>query len=289
MITIISAVAGGIGVLLAGNVPWAAVLAPLNLRFVPSVPWAVAPMVAYLWIYWKYVTGVVGAPATAGRRRVYARANRVSRSVWPIALLTGVAGFAALIAFVRVMARVATLPSSAPITAPAGMPSASMFVLLVVGSVVAGVTEEVGFRGYMQTPLEHRFGLSAAVLISGVAFGLLHFPNHPHHVLIMLPYYIAVSALYGAITSATNSIFPALVLHTVGDVWSLTRLWLTGAPEWQAVTPAQQISATGIDGSFVLASLALVTFSAATVWLFLQTRRLARNRVSEHWRVLGIG
>ena len=36
----------------------------------------------------------------------------------------------------------------------------------------------------------------------------------------MLPYYVAVTAVYGGITAAANSILPALVLHTVGDVWS---------------------------------------------------------------------
>jgi membrane protease YdiL (CAAX protease family) len=237
-------------------------------------------MGAYLWIYWKYVTGGLGSPWTAVRRREYARANRISATVWPIALLTGLVGFAALIAFVRVMARVVILPSSAPITLPPGMSSASMFILLVMGSVVAGVTEEVAFRGYMQTPLERRFGLAAAILIPGVAFGVLHFPNHPRHVVVMLPYYIAVTAVYGGVTSAANSIVPALVLHTVGDVWSLTRLWMTGAPEWQAATPSQQIWTTGVDRSFVVAVLALIGVSAATVWLYTETLKRARDQAT---------
>jgi len=74
-----------------------------------------------------------------------------------------------------------------------------MFMLLVMGSVVAGVTEEVAFRGYMQTPLERRFGLTAAIFIPGIAFGILHFPNHSRDVLVMLPYYVAVTAVYGGI------------------------------------------------------------------------------------------
>jgi membrane protease YdiL (CAAX protease family) len=268
---VISAVAVGMGVLLAGNLPWAVLFAPLNLRFATSAPWAVVPMSAYLWIYWKYVTGGLGSPRTAVWRREYARANRVPGTVWPIALLTGVLGFAALIAFVRALARLVILPSSAPITTPPGMSSTSMFVLLVMGSVVAGVTEEVAFRGYMQTPFERRFGLATAILIPGVTFGLLHFPNHPRHVVVMLPYYVAVTAVYGGITSATNSILPALVLHTVGDVWSLTRLWVTGAPEWQATTPSQLIWTTGVDRGFVVAVLALVSLSASTVWLCTRT------------------
>jgi hypothetical protein len=87
----------------------------------------------------------------------------------------------------------------------------------------------------------------------------------------MLPYYVAVTAVYGGITSATNSILPALVLHVVGDVWSLTRLWLTGAAEWQSATPSEPIWTTGVDRGFVVAVLALVSLSAATVWLCTRT------------------
>ena len=92
----------------------------------------------------------------------------------------------------------------------------------------------------------------------------------------MLPYYTAVTAVYGGITSAANSILPALGLHTVGDVWSLTRQWLTGVPEWQVGTPVQTIWSTGIDNGFVVAVLALVALSAATVWLCNETAKLAR-------------
>ena len=157
------------------------------------------------------------------------------------------------------------------------MPPVTIFVLLLMGSVVAGVTEEAGFRGYMQGPIERRFGLAAAILINGVAFGLLHFPNHPAHVFTMLPYYIAVSAVYGGITSAANSILPALALHAGGDVWSLTRLWVTGTPEWQiAAEPKRLVWDTGVDVSFLLAIVALVVFAAFATWLCSETARLTR-------------
>ena len=76
MLIIIKAITVGIGVLLAGNLPWATLLAPLNLRFITNVPWAVVPMGGYLWIYWKYVTGALGSPSTAMWRRQSARATR---------------------------------------------------------------------------------------------------------------------------------------------------------------------------------------------------------------------
>ena len=131
-----------------------------------------------------------------------------------------------------------------------------------MSSIVGGVTEQAAFRGYMQGPLERRYGLAAAILVSGTAFGLQHFPNHPADMLLMLPYYIAVSAVYGGLTWAANSILPALVLHSGGDVISLSRLWLTGRPEWQLL-PSQPalVRETGIDAGFVFAGAALVVLA----------------------------
>jgi membrane protease YdiL (CAAX protease family) len=288
MIIVLGAVGAGIGVLLAGSLPWSAFLAPLNLRVLTIVPWAVVPMAAYLWMYWKYIAGAIGSPDTAAWRHECLRANRVRGDVWAMALFTGVIGFAALLSFVAVMGRLTALPASTPITAPAGMPTVTVFVLLLMGSVVAGVTEEAGFRGYMQGPIERRFGLAVAILVNGVAFGVLHFPNHPAHVLTMLPYYIAVSAVYGGITSAANSILPALVLHAGGDVWSLTRLWVTGTPEWQiAAEPQRLVWDTGVDGSFLLGIAALVVFAAFATWLGVETARLARAEIASTSRRLG--
>ena len=144
-----------------------------------------------------------------------------------------------------------------------------------MASVVAGVTEEAAFRGYMQGPIERRYGLTLAILVNGTAFGLLHFPNHPNHVLTMLPYYIAVAAVYGGLTWAANSILPALVLHAGGDVWSLGRLWITGRPEWQlSPAPVTTIWDTGVDASFLTAVASMIALTGLTIVSYAAVRRL---------------
>jgi membrane protease YdiL (CAAX protease family) len=182
MTTIASAVLAGVGVLLAGSLPWVAVLAPLNLRFAPMVPWAAVPMAIYLWLYWEYVGGRIGSRETAETRRLSLRANPLPSTVWGLALATGLAGFAALLAGLTMMARLAPMPASAALETPAGMPAPTAFLLLVMASIVAGVTEEAGFRGYMQGPIERRYGLAMGLLVNGVMFGVLHFPNHPRSI-----------------------------------------------------------------------------------------------------------
>jgi membrane protease YdiL (CAAX protease family) len=262
-------------VLFAGSLPWIALLAPANLRFGVTVPWAVVPMSAYLWAYWKFIRGDFAASDCTDRYRSALRANPLASDVWVAAILAGFLGFGALLAFVSVMARLVALPESAPLSTPPGMPSLTAFLLLTMSSIVAGVTEEAAFRGYMQTPIERRYGLAPAILVNGTMFGLLHFPNHPDAVLTMLPYYIAVAAVYGGLTWAANSILPALVLHAGGDVWSLGRLWVTSRPEWQMSTSQPTlIRDTGVDGSFLIAVASFVTLAGLTIAAYRAVRRL---------------
>jgi len=276
MTLVVSAVATGVAVLLAGNLPWGVLFAPLNLRFGPVVPWAIVPMACYLWAYWRFIGGRLGSPATAAVRRARLRANPVAAEAWPLAIVTGLVGFGALLALLTVMARVMTMPASAPIPQPAGMPHLTTVALLTMSSVVAGVTEEAGFRGYMQGPIERRYGLLAGILVNGTMFGLLHFPNHPHAVISMLPYYIAVAGVYGGITWATNSILPAVALHVGGDVWSLTRMWATGQAEWQlSSAPKPTVWITGPDTAFIVTVVLLLALAGATVMLCAMLRRLS--------------
>lgn len=272
MPTIASAVLLGIGVLLAGNLLWAPILAPLNLRFFPSVPWAIVPMAIYLCVYWAFISGAIGPRDTAATRRENLRARRLPSLVWASAIVTGLIGFGAVLALTAVMARLIAMPSSQIVTPPA-MPAATAIALLTMASVVAGVTEEAAFRGYMQTPIERQYGLAVALLVNGAMFGLLHFPTHPAAVLVMLPYYIAVAAVYSGLTWATNSILPALALHVGGDIWSLIRLWATGRPEWQRSEAAPPLVwDSGVDAGFLSSIGLCAAFAIAAFVLCRQLR-----------------
>jgi membrane protease YdiL (CAAX protease family) len=274
MTTILTAILTGVVVLLAGNLPWAG-LGAWNLRIGTAVPWAILPMVLYLWAYWRFISGGWSAPVDAARRRADLRANRLPAGVWGASLAAGALGFSALLALLAVAARLVHLPSSSPITTPPDMPLMTAFLLLVMQSIVAGVTEEAAFRGYMQSPIERLYGVTVAILVNGTLFGLLHFSSHPRDVLLMLPYYIAVAAVYGGLTWAADSILPALVLHSAGDIVVLTRWWATGRPEWQlAATPPPLVSEHGIDASFVLTAMSSVVLALLTARAYQAVRNM---------------
>ena len=76
----------------------------------------------------------------------------------------GLLGFGVILALLVLMSRLIALPDAAPITTPAAMPLLTALALLTMQSVVAGVTEEAAFRGYMQSMVAQRHGIVLAIL-----------------------------------------------------------------------------------------------------------------------------
>lgn len=247
----------------AGTIPWA-LLATANQKFVSSVPWAVPVMALYLCFLWRY------AP------RTNLRAHRLSGDVWGAALLAGTLGLWALVLFLGVVNRLVTLPAQ-PTGDLSHIPFVTLVVSLLMGSVVAGVVEEASFRGYMQGPIERRHGPVVAILVTGSLFGFAHF-THPEVTLILMPYYLAVAAIYGALAYLTNSILPSMVLHAGGNVLGYMDLLARGRAEWQAsARPAPLIWETGPDASFWISGAAAIIVGAAAVWAYSALATVARN------------
>ncbi len=261
-------VAGGV-VATAGTLPWA-LLVLANQKVLPAVPWAMLPAAFGLYLFWRYFNGEGWPRATSEARRVSMRANTVSPDAWGGALFAGILGLVALMPFTVMVSRLVRLPAeSQPINTPEAMPAATVLTLLLMASLVAGVVEEAAFRGYMQGPVERRHGFVAAIVASGAVFGAAHYWHHPAAVQPMLPFYVAVAAIYGGLAWATNSILPSIVLHTAGDVFSLTRLWLTGKPEWDLATqPPPLVWDAGPDAAFWGALAALIVLGGAAVWAY---------------------
>ena len=154
------------------------------------------------------------------------------------------------------------------------MPKLTVLSLLLMAAPVAGIVEEGAFRGYMQGPIERRHGLAVAILITGTMFAVAHLD----FTLILWPYYVAVAAIYGTVTYLTESILPAVVLHTGGNLYSNIDLWLRGQAEWQASSgPTALIWTTGADTSFWIWSGTLFIVAAAMAWAYFKLARAAQK------------
>jgi membrane protease YdiL (CAAX protease family) len=269
---IVQAVLIGMFVVIAGTIPRNLVFAA-NLRYYAGVPWAVPVTALYLWVFWRYLKGGGAPESTAEERRTSLRANRVSGHVWAWALLAGGLGIVALVLALRLANRLVALPSQQLPDLPQ-VPEVTVLSLLLMAAPVAGIVEEAAFRGYMQGPIERQYGLAVAILVTGTMFAVAHLD----FTLILWPYYVAVAAIYGTVTYLTNSILPAVVLHTGGNMYSNLDLWLHGQAEWQASSGRSAlIWKTGADASFSISSIALLIVAAAMVWAYIELARAARK------------
>jgi membrane protease YdiL (CAAX protease family) len=193
-----------------------------------------------------------------------------------MALLAGGLGLVAVVLLQGVINRVVTLPQQRHLDV-SPYPLLTVLLWVLMGSVVAGVAEEASFRGYMQGPIERRHGPVIAILVTGSLFGLAHF-THPEVTLILMPYYLAVAAVYGALAYLTNSILPSMVLHAGGNVLGALDLFARGRSEWQASsTPKPLIWDTGADASFWISLVAALIAAAAAVWAYATLASVARK------------
>jgi Type II CAAX prenyl endopeptidase Rce1-like len=158
-------------------------------------------------------------------------------------------------------------------------PIVTVLLWVVTSAVVAGVVEETSFRGYLQRPIERRHGPMVAILVTGTLFGLTHFA-HPEVGVVLLPFYIAVDAVYGGLAYLTDSTLPGMVLHAgqCGNMFSALDLFTRGRSEWQLTPEAKPlIWETGPDAAFSGNLAALLIVSALTVWAYSTLARATRK------------
>ncbi len=93
-----------------------------------------------------------------------------------------------------------------------GAAGPELFAAVVVIGVFAGSAEEVFFRGYMQARLRERWSVPVAVIVTSVAFGLLHL-EWLHAVLAL-----SLGVWLGLITERAGSALPAVAAHVINNV-----------------------------------------------------------------------
>jgi membrane protease YdiL (CAAX protease family) len=256
-------------IVLAGTIPRNLLFAA-NLQVWPAIPWAVPVTGVYLWLFWRYLHGDWPRDDTASERRASLRAHALPARVWAWSLLAGGLGIVSLVLALRVATQFVALPAQTLPPELARVPAITVLSLLLAAAPIAGVIEEAAFRGYMQGPIERRAGLIIAILITGTMFAIAHLD----FTWMLWPYYVAVAAIYGTVTWMTNSILPAIVLHTGGNVYSNLDLWLHGRAEWQTG------SAAGAEGAVLTPAVTLVIVTLATLWAYARLGRAARSRNS---------
>lgn len=202
----------GLLIVAAGLIPWT-LLAQLNARERPDLPWAALATLAYVGILLAWLNGWGPPRRSADRRRQRLR-------LWPQdapdadGLTTGV-----VIVLLGLMYVLWTAISRmSPIPDLSAYPTTTyLWSMFIMGGITAGVVEEVAFRGYMQTGIERRDPQNA-IWITSLVFAASHITQGIGAVLVMGPGLFVASMLYGTLARRTGTILPGIVLHVLGDL-----------------------------------------------------------------------
>jgi len=125
-----------------------------------------------------------------------------------------------------------------------------LFAAVVVFGVIAGVAEEMFFRGYMQTRLVQAWGTPRGVAATAACFGVLHVDIAGVHMVLAF----AMGVYLGFIVERTGSVLPAMVCHVVNNVVYTLQTALGGTVEDRATNG-------------VIAAACALLFALSVAWL----------------------
>jgi membrane protease YdiL (CAAX protease family) len=243
----------------------------LSLAVIPS-PWSVVVMGGILWLYWKYFSGSWWPGSTAETRSKNFRATKLSVAVWKWGLVSTFLFLVIYLSASVLTFRLIKFPAEA--SADYGLdalPVWQAWIIIIMGALVAGICEETGFRGYMQVPLEERYGPAVGITIVSIMFTVFHLGQAwAGPVLFQI---FALSVLLGVLAYASGSLIPVIIGHTIMDIFNFAFWWtdLGGIPE------IQTIAVTGIDPLFITAVVVFGVSIALFFWVARKTMAVRQN------------
>lgn len=214
-------------------------------------PWSIPLMGIFLVFYWKYFTGGWRPKHTKSFRQFCSRDIQLSKSVWKWGITAAVLLFIFLNAALVLTFRIVEFQPETFKTARYlnDVPLWIALAFLIMSSAVAGICEEVGFRGYMQAPLEQKYSSVIAISITSLIFVVVHL--HQAWAGGVLIHIFVVSVMIGYLAYATNSLLPGILAHIGFDIVNFSYWWSDVAGTFSL----KPIGVTGMDNHFYIAIL----------------------------------
>jgi uncharacterized protein len=253
-------------------------LAAINGAVVPLVSWVFAVTQTRVVLYpWMLLASIVVAHVATfrlvdPRGWEAVRLDRQAARLRPIAMSAVVGGLAVAIPSLVLLG--AQWLSVEPGPAGSSLVTAASVVLFLAPSAL---WEEMVFRGYAFTVLAEWWGSRAALGVTSLAFGLVHFQNDGSSALAVLVVVVA-GVFLAVVLLATQSLWAAFAAHLAWN-WTLVGVMHTAVSGIPFQTPDYRIVDTGPDwatgGAWgpeggLPAALGL---ASATIYLFWRRRR----------------
>ena len=226
-------------VLLANNIP---------------APWSVIVMGVFLILIWIYFSGKWNPKNTQAFRRNCMRENRLKRPVWTWGLIAAISiilllhfGFSLTFRIYEFQPEI--FKTSRYLN---DMPAWMSWPIIIMASMVAGICEEMGFRGYMQKPLEQKYGPMIGISITSLIFVVVHL--HQAWASGVLLGIFIISFMIGLLAWSTNSLLPGIIAHVSFDIINFSYWWSDVIGNFEH----KPIGMTGVDNHFIITIAVLI-------------------------------
>lgn len=239
-------------------------------------------MIVFLWAYLRFFSGHWGPDKGRKKRAGLFRKTQLPRRIWILSLLA-----AALIVLIEqsglvLTFRLAEFPSEEFLLEydfVNALPTWTAWLVVIMISVVAGICEETGFRGYMQVPMENRYSPILSIGVVSLVFVLVHL--HQAWSGAILIQIFLISALFGSIAYYSGSLIPGILAHIIMDVFNFSFWWTDLGGQFQS----QTIHQTGIDSHFIIWTMILILSLA--LFIVLLNKMGKQNQVKKQDPGLG--
>jgi membrane protease YdiL (CAAX protease family) len=239
------------------------------------VPWSIAAMGSVLILFWIYFSGKWNPSNTQAFRRFCMRQIRLKRSVWIWGL---VAAFFIIIlwhSYLILTFRIVEFQPEIfkPFRDANDYPAWASWSLILMGSLVAGICEEIGYRGYMQAPLEQKYGPVAGISITSIVFVVIHL-HQPWASGFVLVNIFVISFMAGYLAYSTKSLLPGIIAHVSLDIPNFSYWWSDVAGTFER----KPISMTGVDNHFIITVMVVLL---STVIFIVAIRKLLKLKMED--------
>jgi len=230
---------------------------------------SVALMGAILILYWIYFSGKWKPSNTQAFRRFCIRQIKLKRPVWTWGLLATFLIFLFLNAcFILTFRFVEFQPEIfKTLSFINDFPAWQAWSIIIGISMVAGICEEIGFRGYMQTPLEQKYGPVVAISITSLVFVVVHL--HQAWAGGILVQIFVISFMIGYLAYSTNSLLPGIIAHVAFDIINVSYWWSDVIGTFER----KPVSMTGVDNHFIIT---VMVFLLSIILFIVSIRKLLK-------------
>jgi membrane protease YdiL (CAAX protease family) len=154
------------------------------------------------------------------------------------------------------------------------LPAWKAWPIILMASLVAGICEEIGYRGYMQAPLEQKYGPVAGISITSIVFALAHIHQAWASGMLGMAVIFVISFTIGYLAYSTKSLLPGIIAHVSFDIINFSYWW----SDVMGTFERKPIGMTGVDNHFIITVMVVLL---STMLFIVSIRKLLKQKMKD--------